>query len=454
MKQISLESVALATGGKLVNGNAETLINGVTMDSRKVEKGNLFAAIKGERVDGHDFIDDVFTKGAAAVICEKLPENPKGACILVNNTVKALQDLAEYYRKSLSIKVVGITGSVGKTSTKEIVAATLSAKYKVLKTEGNYNNEIGLPLTVLSIGEEHEIAVLEMGISDFGEMRVLSKIARPDICVITNIGQSHLENLGSRDGIYKAKSEIFEYMNPKGFIFLNGDDDILCTKKDVNGIRPATFGLTPDCDVHPADIVPHGLKGTSLKVVTREETFPVNVKLFGKHMISNIMAAVSVGKSLSMTTAEIVKGLENASTIDGRLKLIPFGEGFIIDDCYNAAPSSVRAAIDTLSMAEGVKAAVLGDMFELGTDSDLMHREIGEYAAKSGIDKLICIGENSIHMYEGAKSVASGVKLKYFPTVAKFIEEMPLLFEKDDTILVKASHGMEFVKVVEALKNR
>ncbi|MCR5279488.1 MAG: UDP-N-acetylmuramoyl-tripeptide--D-alanyl-D-alanine ligase [Lachnospiraceae bacterium] len=452
MKEISVKEAAEAVGGKLCNGGDSAMINGVTMDSRLVKAGNLFVAIKGERVDGHDFIGQVFEKKASAVLCERVPEGVTGPCIVVENTLKALQTLAAYYRKLLDVRVVGVTGSVGKTSTKEIIAAVLSAKFSVLKTAGNYNNEIGLPLTVLSIEPSHEIAVLEMGISDFGEMRLLTSIACPDYCVITNIGQSHLENLGTRDGIYRAKSEIFESMNPEGAIFLNGDDDILCTKKEISGIKPVFFGFGDKNDYRPDNIVPLGLKGTEFDVVSPHGAFPVKTGLFGSHMVGNALAAAAVGHTLGMTDAEITEGLKDASTIAGRLNLIPFGDGFIIDDCYNAAPSSMKAAIDTLALASGRRVAVLGDMFELGTDSDNMHAEIGEYAADSTIEKLICIGENSRHMVEGARNANTGVQIHYFPTVDSFLAEKDYLIAKGDNVLVKASHGMNFVRIVEALK--
>lgn len=451
MKEISVKEAAKAVGGRLVN-ESDAAINGVTMDSRKVESGNLFVAIKGERADGHDFIGQVFEKGASAVLCDHLPDGITGSCIIVEDTVKALQALAAYYRTLLSVKVIGVTGSVGKTSTKEIIAATLSARYKVLKTAGNYNNEIGLPLTVLSIEPEHEFAVLEMGISDFGEMRVLTGIAKPDYCVITNIGQSHLENLGTRHGIYKAKSEIFECMNPEGAIFLNGDDDILCNKRSINGIRPVFFGFEPGNDYRPENIVSLGLKGTEFDVISPHGKFSVKTGLFGNHMIANALAAAAIGHVLNMTDDEIARGLSEASTIAGRLNLIPFGEGFIIDDCYNAAPSSMRAALDTLALAKGRRVAVLGDMFELGLDSDVMHRDIGEYAADSTIEKLICIGENSRHMVEGARRADTGVQIHYFPTVDAFLTEKEYLITKGDNVLVKASHGMNFARIVEALK--
>lgn len=246
MKNMTLVSVAESCGGTLHNAGTDwdKTAAGVVIDSRKVEKDFIFIATKGERVDGHSFIPQVAEKGAMAVVCEKEPEGVGIPYILVKDSFQALKDIAEYYRKQLSIKVVGITGSVGKTSTKEFVAEVLSQKYKVLKTEGNFNNEVGLPLMVLQIRDEHEVAVLEMGISHFGEMHRLSKIARPDICVMTNIGQCHLEFLGTREGILKAKSEIFDFASKDAAVFVNGDDDMLQTVREVNGKPLVYFGFS------------------------------------------------------------------------------------------------------------------------------------------------------------------------------------------------------------------
>lgn len=452
MKKLSVKDFAPAIGGKTVNlTDKEVFINGVTMDSRKVLPGNLFVAIKGERVDGHDFIKDVFEKGAAAVLCDHVPEGVNGVCIVVENTVKGLQDLAEYYRKSLPVKVVGITGSVGKTSTKEMVASVLSVSFKVLKTIGNYNNEIGLPLTVLSIEEDDEVAVLEMGISDFGEMRVLSKVARPDICVMTNIGQCHLEMLGSRDGILKAKSEIFEYMNPEGFVFVNGDDDKLITVKEVNGKAPTLFGMGAHNYAHPINVESLGLKGTEMTVCLGEKSFDAHIRMIGNHMVINAMVASAIGELLGMSNEDIAKGLEMADTIGGRSHLIERKGGFVIDDCYNASPTSMKAALDTLNLAIGRKVAILGDMFELGSDSDKMHAEIGEYASTLPIDLLVTVGDNCRHMYEAAVKGGIESKTLYFENLDSLLKELDNIVKDGDNVLVKASHGMEFTKVIEAL---
>ncbi|MDE7287170.1 MAG: UDP-N-acetylmuramoyl-tripeptide--D-alanyl-D-alanine ligase, partial [Lachnospiraceae bacterium] len=267
MKNLTMANMAKACGGVLHEpekklGTKLREASCVVIDSRKIEPGGVFIATKGERVDGHTFIPDVIEKGALGIICEREIDNSPVPYILVEDSFHALKAIAEFYRKQLSIKVVGITGSVGKTSTKEFIASVLSVKYKVLKTEGNFNNEIGLPLTVLSIREGHEVAVLEMGISDFGEMHRLSRIARPDLCVLTNIGQCHLENLGTREGILKAKSEIFDFMNPDGYVFVNGDDDLLSKLSQKGNHAPIHFGLNPANEIYASDVMSKGLFGS------------------------------------------------------------------------------------------------------------------------------------------------------------------------------------------------
>ena len=454
MKTITVYDVARATKGDLLHANPEKeeIKSLVTMDSRLAKKDSLFVAIKGERVDGHDFLNDVFNKGATAAIVDHVPDEITGTLIVVKDTVKALQDLAEWYRSTLNIKVVGITGSVGKTSTKEMIASVLAEKFKVQKTLGNYNNEIGLPLTILAIEEDTEIEVLEMGISDFGEMLVLSKIARPDICVITNIGQSHLENLGTRDGILKAKSEIFEFMQDDARVYLNGDDDKLSTIKDVKGIKPVTFGFSDTNAIFPVKTRSLGLAGTEMSIKYGDVEFDAEIHMLGNHMVSNAMAASAIALDLGMTVSEVKNGLKNAKTIDGRSNLIKRGNGFVIDDCYNAAPSSMKAAIDTLSLAEGHKTAILGVMFELGAVSDKMHEEVGEYAGKSNIDKFIFVGESAKFLFKGAKKTAApGTVLKHYDTVDALLENLSSETEADDNILLKASNGMNFKVILNNL---
>jgi len=456
MKHMNLIQIAAACNGQLFlqgqEGTSEAA--GVVIDSRLVEKDFLFIATVGERVDGHDYITGAFEKGAIAVLCEKAPIAPTGAYILVHDSFQALKDIAEWYRSQLKIKVVGITGSVGKTSTKEFISSVLSQKYSVLKTEGNFNNEVGLPLTILKIRDQHEVAVLEMGISDFGEMHRLSKIAKPDICVITNIGQCHLENLGSRDGILKAKTEIFDFMNVDGRVCINGDDDKLATIKEVNSLAPIRFGMSRVNDIFASELATHGLFGSSCKIHINSSSFPVNVPLPGEHMVLNALAAASVGSLLGLTEAETASGIATVQALGGRNNIIRNDKWTIIDDCYNANPVSMKAALDLLGIADTRKVAILGDMGELGENEKALHKEVGAYAASGKVDVLVCVGTLCADMYEGALVLfdkSPERKLLYYDTRDGLIAELPHILKNNDTILVKASHFMGFDAIVKAI---
>lgn len=454
MKNLTLHNIAKAVNGKLfqAEGKEQLEVKGVVLDSRKVEKDFLFVATVGERVDGHSFIAQVFEKGALCVICEKAPQNPKGAYILVESSFQALKDVARFYRESLDIKVVGITGSVGKTSTKEFVASVLATHYKVLKTEGNFNNEVGLPLTVLRIQEDIEVAVLEMGISDFGEMHRLSEIAKPDICVITNIGQCHLEKLGTRDGILKAKTEIFDFMNENGSICLNGDDDKLITIQNVNGRKPVFFGRKEVHAIYATDCENQGLSGSKARIHREGRSFEAVVTLPGEHMIYNALAATAVATVLGLSDEEIQAGIAAVKPVGGRSHIIQRENVTIIDDCYNANPVSMKAAIDLLSMADSRTVAVLGDMFELGSNENTLHYEVGAYAAEKGIDMILCVGNLSVNMYEGALAVKNSTsKVYYFVDKAALLEQLGGLLQAGDSVLVKASHGMHFEELIKKM---
>ncbi len=466
MKNMTLENIAKACKGTLYGAvQTEEKAPGqeeascVVIDSRKIEPGGIFIATRGERVDGHTFIPAVAEKGALGVVCEEAPKHAGIPYILVEDSFKALKDIAGYYRQQLDIWVVGITGSVGKTSTKELIASVLSMKYHVLKTQGNFNNEVGLPLTVLSIREEHQIAVLEMGISGFGEMHRLSKIARPDICVMTNIGQCHLENLGSREGILQAKSEIFDYMNPDGYVFVNGDDDMLRRIGKTGKRKPIHFGMSPVNEIYGSDVLSKGLFGTNVVVHGNLEVFPIEIPLPGIHMVTDALAAVGVGMQMGLSAQEIRRGIAEAKTVSGRSNVLSLPFCTLIDDCYNANPASMRAAVDLLAMALGRRAAVLGDMFELGANEKELHAETGAYVVEKGIDVLVCTGTLSRNMYEAAveknKAAGSGRKTEiyYFDTREAMLEGLPGILKKGDTVLVKASHGMQFEKAVEFLKD-
>lgn len=454
MKHMTPRRIAQVCGG-VYHGTEETAereVSSITTDSRQTAEGCLFVAVKGERVDGHDFIPSVFEKGALCVIAEHEPETADGAWIQVESSLQAIKDMAEFYRQQLAVRVVGITGSVGKTSTKEVIASVLSEKYHVLKTLGNFNNELGLPLTVFRIREEHQVAVLEMGISDFGEMHRLSKIARPDVCVMTNIGQCHLEFLKDRDGILRAKSEIFDYLAEDGTVILNGDDDKLSTIKEVKGIRPVFFGVESGREIYADEIEPKGLKGIRCRIHAGEESISVLIPIPGYHMVLNALAAAAVGLTMGLTMEQIRAGIEKLQSLGGRFHIIEKGNMLIIDDCYNANPVSMKASLDVLKDAEHRKVAILGDMFELGENAAELHASVGCHAAENEIDLLICVGDASRHMAEAAFQTGGCGEVLQVPTLAALLEVLPKLIQEDDTILVKASHGMHFEKVVERLQ--
>ena len=460
MKGMNIQAIAKACNGVIHgdDGNVKE-IQGVELDSRKLKEGYVFVATKGERVDGHSFIPQAFEKGCYAVVCERVPEGVEGTCIQVEDSFKALQDIAAYYREQLDTKVVGITGSVGKTSTKEVIASGLAEKYNLLKTEGIFNNEIGRPLTVLKIRDEHEVAVLEMGINHFGEMHRLSRIAKPDVCVITNIGQCHLEFLIDRDGVLRAKSEMFDYMNPNGTVCLNGDDDKLITVKEVHGKRPVFFGKADNCSIKAENIENLGLEGS--KAIVKEwkakesaneqkeltvESYSVRLNVPGEHMVSNALAAIAVGRTLGLSTEEMIRGIAKSGSVGGRSNIIRDEKLTVIDDCYNANPVSMKAAIDLLETANGRKVALLGDMFELGEKEKELHREVGEYLAEKDIDGVICVGELAKEIYEGAKN--SNAKCVWYENKKELTDNVHQLIECGDTVLIKASHGMGFAELI------
>ena len=330
MPGMTIENIAAACEGTFVGDrNLVTKeIAGAVTDSRQIQKDYLFIPIKGARVDGHDFIPQVFEKGALVVLSDHALPEETGPYILVSSTTEAMKKIAAFYRTQLSCKVVGITGSVGKTSTKEMIASVLEQRYKVLKTEGNFNNEIGLPLTIFKIRAKHEVAVLEMGISDFGEMHRLAAMARPDIGVITNIGLCHLENLGTRDGILQAKTEMFDHLQVDGTVILNGDDDKLSTKKEVNGKPVIFYGVGADSafdikkDIYATDIENHGLEGMCAKIHTPQGDFDAKIPIPGEHNVYNALAGTAVGLQLGLSIREIAQGIASVQTIAGRTNLL------------------------------------------------------------------------------------------------------------------------------------
>lgn len=456
MQGMTLEKIAEVCGGTYYGPqNARnTPASMITIDSRQIEKDCIFVAIKGARVDGNDFVNQAYEDGALCCISEVEPKNTERPYIVVESCYQALKDMAELYRSQLQTKMIGITGSVGKTTTKEMIASVLSERFHTLKTKGNFNNEVGVPLTLFRIRKEHEVAIVEMGISEFGEMTRLSKMVKPDSCVITNIGQCHLENLHDRDGVLRAKTEIFTSMNPKGNIYLNGDDDKLVTVQSDADKKMTFFGLSNTDGVYAKNIENLGLKGTKATVVTPKSEFEVIIPVPGKHMVLNALAAVAIATDLGMTEEEICNGIGKFKPVGGHSSIVETDRFTILDDCYNANPVSMKAGMDVLCDALGRKIAIIGDMFELGDNEEEMHYEVGTYAAEHQIDLLICIGKLAKSVYEGALSIAAepAQSVYYFQTKEDAMQVLPELLKEGDSVLVKASHGMHFEKIVEFLK--
>lgn len=429
-------------------------ITGVSIDSREELSGKLFIPIIGDNFDGHEFIQNANKKGAVCCISEKTL-NVDFTYIKVDSTKVALLDFAEYYRSLFNIKVVAVTGSTGKTTTKDMIYSILSKKYKTLKTEGNFNNEIGLPLTVFRLDETIEVAVLEMGMNNFGEIHNLSKVAKPSICVITNIGVSHIENLGSREGILKAKTEIFDNMSKDAIIILNGDDDMLKTLKDTKN-NIFYFGIGNDNNFTVDSIVYNGIEGTDFVLHLDDQKIYINRNKPGQHMVINALGAATVGHVLSLTDAQIKMGIENFELSKMRMDIIKTDKYIIINDVYNANPDSMKAAIDLLAKSEGNKVCILGDMLELGEKSTEMHYEIGDYAFNKAINVIVCVGKKAYSIYEGAsRSIVdsdTSSRAIYMDSQEMLFENFPNILSNADVILVKASRGMHFENIIEKLK--
>ena len=453
MRHFTVKDFANGCGAKYFGPEdvLEREITGVTMDSRKVEEGSLFVAAVGEKVDGHQFIPSVYEKGAICALSQQELEDPAGPYLLVEDTFQALKDAAEAYRRTLDIPVIGITGSVGKTSTKEMVASVLSQKYNVLKTPGNFNNEIGLPLTIFMIGEEHEIAILEMGMNHFGEMHRLSKIARPTHCLFTNIGVAHIEFLGSRDGILQAKSEMLDYASEDARIIVNGDDDKLITMKG----KAFLYGQSSDYDVYADELKNLGLEGTRCRIHHGEKTVDVTVPLPGVHSVYNALAGASMGFLFGLSEKEIKDGIEAARAMKGRGEIIHTSHYTILNECYNANPVSMCATLDVLEYANTRKVAILGDMGELGENTPAMHRQVGEYLGKLHVDLLITIGSFSEDIHKAAVQAAPWTTCVHFPDKNAFFEKQDELLKDGDSILIKASlYRGGFAEVVQVLTTK
>ena len=447
MTYLTPQKIADITGGEYVGDISSLDINVVSAvrDNRHVKPGNLFVCINGARADGHSFANSAYERGASCCLAEHTIPDANGPYILVPSTLEAVKKLAAHYRGLFAIPFIGIVGSVGKTTVKELVAAVLGSKYSVHKTNENMNNELGVALTLLSLDGSYETAVIEMGISNFGEMSRLAEMVRPNICVMTKISYSHIETLGDLDGVLRAKSEVFAYMPTDSAAVLNGDDAILRSYNP--GIRKVTYGLGESNDIRAENIRANGTAEVAFDVVSNTGRFSAKVPSYGSHLAIAALAAAATGRLLGLADEDIVRGLLSYSAVGGRANVVDTGYITLIDDCYNANPDSVMLAIESLGSLPMRRVAVLGDMLELGGLSEELHREVGSFAACSNIDCLICCGAKAAFIREGYAS-SGGSYASYYQSKDELIAAIPELIKKGDAVLVKASHGMKFEELL------
>ena len=457
MEPMTIRELLEAVNGRLLGefNDVNRTVSRVETDSRTIHEGSLFIPLVGERFDGHAYINAALEGGAAGCLTQRERESylPGKFYIKVDSTHRALRDLARWYKRKFPIPVVAITGSVGKTTTKDMVAAVLGERFKVLKTEGNLNNDIGVPMTLLRLNGEHEAAVLELGMNHAGEIDYLSALVEPDVVLMTNIGDSHIEHFGSREKILEAKSEIFHHVKSSAFVVINGDDPLLNT---LPGKLPYAFtrvGAGEGLDYRAEGLVSDGKSHMTCEVKTPHNSFPVEIPALGDHMIYPTLMAAAVGERFGLTQKEITDGVLHFAPTKMRMNIIQRGEGItILNDTYNANPQSMRAAVGVLGTpAGGFKVAVLGDMFELGPLAPALHAGIGEYLGKAGVDCLVAVGELAKHIYDAAEK-AGVPELHYCAGKKEALPVLAQVVKPGCTILVKASRGMAFEELVEYLK--
>lgn len=436
-----------ATNGKLLSGDKNADILSFSQDSRKVATGGMYIPLKGERFDGHSFIDSAFENGAAAIITHQDVNYPDKIVIAVDDTMQALRDMACYLRRHRHVKVVGITGSVGKTSTRDMVYSVVKQKYKTLKTEGNYNNEIGLPLTILRYQDE-EVMVLEMGMNHLGEMSRLSKIALPDIAAITNVGTAHIGEVGSRENILKAKLEITDGMKDDSCLIINQDNDMLQTV-DISRLKVVRVGKSKGSQILAKNI---DLKEKTSSFVVqydgKEDVIDVPVQ--GEHNISNALTVIAVGLELGIDMEDIKKGIQVFQLTKNRMDILEKDHHItVIDGTYNASVDSMKSSIDVLANYKRRKVAILADMLELGQYSEKLHRVVGQYIVDKGIDVFVCVGKEAYFMYDETKKYLNHVF--YYENNQQLIDDLKNIICDDDVILVKGSHSMNLKEVVDSI---
>lgn len=457
MERLSIKEIAKASKGVLMNSEEDSEISGVSIDSRRINPGDMFIALKGESFDGHDFISKAVENGAALVVAEKSLAGCSTPYILVKDTLKALQDIARYYRSKFQIPFVAVTGSSGKTTSKDMIASVLSQRFKVLKTEGNFNNAIGLPLTLLKLQYSHEIAVLEMGMSSLGEISLLSDIVRQQVAVISNVGTAHIEMLGSRENILKAKLEIFSYFDRNSTAVINGDNDMLAGFSSEK-YRVIRYGLEGKNDFHAYDINEKGEAGIDFAVDLNGVKSSFSVMLPGMHNVYNALSAIAVARLFGMEAEDIQKGLMSFRPSKMRMDIVNLSNSVkLINDVYNANPESMKAAIDVLRSLKSRSRSIciLGDMLELGELSREEHYKIGAYAAAAGIDILVSAGSFSEDMKQGALASGMGSSCVYaFAATEDVVNALQAIIKPGDVILIKGSRRMKMEVIVDFLRER
>ena len=461
MKNIKVKDIINLAKAKLIMGDENLACENFCKDTRLIKEGDIYIAIKGQNFDGNLFWKEALEKGAKAVVVqdidfekEDLSKFEGKTIIEVEDVLEALYRIAKFKRELYDIPVVAITGSVGKTSTKDIVANVVKEKYNTLKTEGNNNNNIGLPFTVLRLKEENAM-VLEMGMNHFGEISLLTSIAKPDICVITNIGTSHIGNLGSRENILKAKLEILEG-NKDPIVIVNNDNDLLHNwyEENKNRFQIKTFGIKNKSDVMASDIALEKEKSTYTCLLNNKK-YEINVPVGGEHFVLNSLCASLVGETLNIQPEQIVKGIESFELTKKRMDITVLSNGArIINDAYNASFESMQASLKYLSeFRDSRKIAVLGDMFELGDYAEELHKSVGKEVVKNHIDILICAGENASYIAKQAQEEGMPKEnIYYFPNKEEIVKELKNILDKNDVVLFKASNGMRFFDLAEEFK--
>ena len=455
MKKIKAAEISRATGADFLQGNPENCYSGISIDSRLIKNGQLFFAVRGKNYDAHDFADQAVLSGASGLVLERMvPDLPPGVDVfLVPDTLAALQNLARYNRSAFNIPVVAVTGSSGKTTTKDLMAGILSVKFNTLKTTGNQNNEIGLPLTLLKLDESHEALVTEMAMRGLGEIDFLCRLALPNAAIITNIGEAHLELLGSVEKIAQAKGELLENIPANGFAVLNAQSPHIYKQAARCRGKVIFFGTSSNLDIYARDIRISG-EGSAFTVETEGRSFNVFLPLPGLHNVLNALSVIGTALELGFTTDEIVQGLARIALSGSRLEMIDLKGVTIINDTYNANPSSVRAALEVLAEIADDKRriAVLGDMLELGEKADLFHDQLGESIASTGVDYLITVGQLARQMALGAeKSGMPGSRIFICDSNAEGYRKLEQLLLAGDVVLVKGSRGMRMEEIIQAL---